>query len=253
MANRTGTNLSNGTMATLIKTGQAFFAIAMAAFGTQFLLHALVAMGPGIGPPWAPSPRLLAYFVAIVSWAAAIGIAFNFQLRCGAIVLAITILVRIALAYLPKLAATPHDPGPWTSASELLCLCGAALLAAGGPALVRLGRLLFALPLVVFAVQHFLYARFVATLVPSWIPVRLFWAIFVGIAFVAGALAIVTQINARLVAMLLGTMFLVWVLILHLPRVSASLHNGNEWTSLFVALAMSGGAFMVAGSLKSSD
>jgi hypothetical protein len=40
-----------------------------------------------------------------------------------------------------------------------------------------------------------------------------------------------------------------WVVTLHAPRVAAALHNGNEWISLFVALAMSGGAFLVAGSM----
>jgi hypothetical protein len=41
-------------------------------------------------------------------------------------------------------------------------------------------------------------------------------------------------------------MFLLWVLILHAPRVVGALHNGNEWTSMFVALAMSGAGFVVA-------
>jgi hypothetical protein len=112
---------------------------------------------------------------------------------------------------------------------------------------IKLGRVLFAVSLVVFGVQHFLYARFIATLVPSWILGHLFWAYFVGIAFVAAALSLATQIKIGLAATWLGIMFLLWVLVLHLPRVAAALHNGNEWTSLFVALAMSGGAFMLAG------
>jgi hypothetical protein len=44
-------------------------------------------------------------------------------------------------------------------------------------------------------------------------------------------------------------MFLLWVFLLHLPRVAAAPHNGNEWTSLFVALAMSGGALLIAETL----
>jgi uncharacterized membrane protein len=116
-----------------------------------------------------------------------------------------------------------------------------------------LGRFLFALPLLVFGIQHFMYARYVATLVPSWIPGHLFWAYFVGVAFIATTLAIATQTKARLSATWLGIMFLLWVLVLHLPRVAAAPHNGDEWTSAFVALAMSGGAFLVAGTLKWAD
>src|SRR6267378_1049524 len=80
----------------------------------------------------------------------------------------------------------------------------------------------------------------------SWIPARLFWANAVGIAFIATTLSLLTNIKARLAATLLGLMFLTWVLILHLPRVAAAPHNGNEWTSAFVALAMCGGAWMIA-------
>jgi len=219
----------------------------MAGFGIQYLVHALFSVGPGSGPPWTPAHPFWAFSTAIVSIAAAVSIAANIQVRCAAIVLAVTILARALLFYVPKLAANPHDPGPWTSGFELLALCGAALVLAGAHTSIKLGRVLFAVSLVVFGVQHFLYAHFIATLVPSWILGHLFWAYFVGIAFVAAALSIATQIKIDLAATWLGVMFLLWVVVLHLPRVTAALHNGNEWTSLFVALAMSGGAFMLAG------
>ncbi len=94
-----------------------------------------------------------------------------------------------------------------------------------------------------------MYGPFVAHLIPSWIPARLFWAYFVGIAFIAAALSIVAKRSAALAANLLGLMFTLFVLLVHVPRVAAASHNGNEWTSAFVALAMSGGAFAVAGRL----
>jgi hypothetical protein len=236
-------------MGKLTQLGRVFFAVAMAAFGTLYLLHAWFGAGPGSGPPWTPAPRLWGYFTAIVCLLFAAAIAAKIQVRCAAILLAVTILLRVLLNFAPKLVANPRDPGPWTSGCELLSLCGAALVLAGFPVLVRIGRLLFALPLIIFGVQHFMYARYVATLVPSWIPAHLFWSVFVGIAFVTSAISIATLIKGRLAATSLGIMFLVWVLVLHLPRVVASPHNGNEWTSAFVALAMSGAAFLVAGSL----
>ncbi len=236
-------------MKRLTKLGRTFFATATAAFGLQYFIHALAASAPALGPPWAPAPHFWGYVTAIVLVAAAAGIATGTLARCSAISLAILLLVRVLLAYVPRLAANIHDPGPWTSGSELLSLCGAALVLGG---VMKLGRILFAAPLLVFGVQHFLYARFIATLVPAWIPGRLFWAYLIGVAFVATALSIATQTAARLSATLLGLMFFLWVLILHLPRVAAAPHNGNEWTSLFVALAMSGGALLVAGSVKGS-
>jgi hypothetical protein len=101
-----------------------------------------------------------------------------------------------------------------------------------------------------FAIQHFQYAQFVATLVPGWIPGHLFWAYFVGVALCASAVSILTGIYVRLAAGLLGLMFFSWVFILHLPRCLASPRTGPEWTSAFNALAMAGGAWVIAGGAR---
>ena len=115
------------------------------------------------------------------------------------------------------------------------------------------GRIFIAISLVVFAIQHFLYANFVATLVPAWIPGRLFWAYFVGVAFVAAAIGAVVPKMTRPVGILLGILFLLFVVTLHIPRIAAHSRDGNEWTSGFVALAMCGGAWILAGATWSED
>src|SRR6266436_5050230 len=104
------------------------------------------------------------------------------------------------------------------------------------------GRIFVAVSLVVFGVQHFLYGGFVAGLVPAFMPGRLFWAYFVGAAFFAAAAGILYQRLARPAATLLGVMFFLFVVLLHIPRIAAHPSDGNEWTSGFVALAMSGAA-----------
>jgi uncharacterized membrane protein len=109
-----------------------------------------------------------------------------------------------------------------------------------------LGRILVAISLVVFGVQHFIYGGFVATLVPAFMPGRLFWAYFVGVAFVAAAIGIVTRILARPAATMLGVMFFLFVVLLHIPRIVGLARDGNEWTSGFVALAMCGSAWILA-------
>jgi uncharacterized membrane protein len=109
-----------------------------------------------------------------------------------------------------------------------------------------IGRILVTLSLVVFGVQHFIYGGFVATLVPAFMPGRLFWAYFVGVAFFAAAAGILYHLLARAAATMLGVMFFLFVLLLHIPRIIGNSTNGNEWTSGFVALAMCGGAWILA-------
>jgi uncharacterized membrane protein len=108
------------------------------------------------------------------------------------------------------------------------------------------GRIFVAISLLVFGVQHFIYGGFVATLVPAFMPGRLFWAYFVGVAFVAAAIGILTKMLARPAATMLGVMFFLFVVLLHIPRIVGNSSDGNEWTSGFVALAMCGGAWILA-------
>src|SRR5229473_6583097 len=109
-----------------------------------------------------------------------------------------------------------------------------------------LGRIFVAVSLVVFGVQHFMYGGFVAGLVPAFMPGRLFWAYFVGIAFFAAAAGILYEEMARPAATMLGVMFFLFLVLLHIPRIVTNSRDGNEWTSGFVALAMCGGAWILA-------
>ena len=109
-----------------------------------------------------------------------------------------------------------------------------------------LGRILVAIALIVFGVQHFIYGGFVAGLVPEWMVGRLFWAYFVGVAFFAAAVGILYEKMARPAATMLGVMFFLFLILLHIPRIVAHSNDGNEWTSGFVALAMCGLAWVLA-------
>jgi uncharacterized membrane protein len=233
--------------------GRYLFAIAIAAFGIQHFVYAKYAAG--LGPPWIPGSPLRACFMGAALVIAGVRIAANLKTRVSATLLGFLLLFYYLLLYVPRLAANVHDPGPWTSGAEILALCGAAWAlceALPGATSNLPGRFLFAITLIVFGVQHLLYGPFVATLIPSWIPGHLFFAYGVGIAFFGATLSILTNMQTRVAATLLGIMFFTWVFILHLPRVLAAPHNGNEWTSMIVALAMSGSSWIVAGAAQKS-
>lgn len=81
-------------------------------------------------------------------------------------------------------------------------------------------------------------------------PARLFLAYFTSLAFLAAALSFAIGIVMRLAGILLPAMFLIWVVELHAPRVAHVLHNGNEWASMIVALAMDATGLIVAGTCR---
>ena len=116
----------------------------------------------------------------------------------------------------------------------------------------RASRYLLALSFIAFGVDHFLALGFIANLIPSWIPFHVFWVAFFGVAFIAAALSIAFNILLRWGAAGIGLMFGTWVITLHLPRVlglypiPGAPHDPNEWSSLFIAMALWGGCWALA-------
>ena len=87
-------------------------------------------------------------------------------------------------------------------------------------------------------------------LVQTWLPAHAFWIYFTGTAMMAAGAAIATGILARIAGISLGVMFALFFLTLHLPRVLAAIHNQDEITSMFVALAFSGISLIFAVSTE---
>ena len=56
--------------------------------------------------------------------------------------------------------------------------------------LLLFGRIVFGISIVIFGIQHFMYAPFLATLVMPWLPGHLFWIYFTGASMVLAGLAI---------------------------------------------------------------
>jgi uncharacterized membrane protein len=138
---------------------------------------------------------------------------------------------------------------------------GLALLALGLPIVIKnelpqahrldkfmpLGRLFFAIPLAVFGAQHLTSTKFIARLVPAWIPAHLFWVLLVGASLIAAALSIIVQRHAQLAATLLGIMLFLFVVLISVPRVWANPRDRFAWAVLLRDLSFSGGACAFAG------
>ena len=207
-----------------------------------------------------PDRAVLGYVVGSLCVIIGLCIALKTRERVAALALSGVLLLFALSSHLPTLLTNPANPAPWTPFFELVALAGGALVLAGwsspgddafqnGLALLlgQCGRYLFAGSLLVFGGLHFLFAPFIATLIPAWIPGQLFWAYFVGVAFVATAVSLLLNRYVSVSSTLLGSMFLLWVIVLHAPRAVARPHVEPEWTSLSIALAMSGVAFVLAG------
>ncbi|HEY8735207.1 MAG TPA: hypothetical protein VIL90_11615 [Puia sp.] len=256
-------------MQELYKSGRYFFAVTVIAFGIiQFISGNFMA---GFLPvdEHLPGRRFFLYLVSIVFLAGGLAMLPVKTARRAYLLTGFIFLLLLIYPHLIQLLNDLHNPGPWTSTAETLAFCGGAFCIASGfiysssaknsgplfPKLLKTGSIFIAVSLVIFAVQHFMYADFIATLIPSWIPLKLFWAYFVGAAFTATAISILINLKARLACTLLGFMYLFWFIFLHAPRVMTDTHKEPEWTSMFIALGFSGIFFSLAShnSIKDND
>ena len=148
--------------------------------------------------------------------------------------------------------------GAWENSAKTLALAGGAFViadresgSAGGflKKLIVAGAFCYALTIISFSIDHFLYARQAAGYVPSWISNPVFWLYLTGCALFGAGVAILFRIKPRLFAALLGTMIFIWVIILHIPKALAAPLpvNGGEVTSGLLALAYCGTAYFIAG------
>jgi uncharacterized membrane protein len=260
-------------MRKLTALGRIFVAIAMIAFGIQHFVYLdLVTRVVPALPAWVPAHSALACVVGACLIVAGGAILAGTGARTAALLLGAGILASFVVLYVPMLVASPLDVGVWTGGGKALALAGASLIVAGslrseGPRsarpgatvasvlgrLVPFGKYFLAAFLVLGGALHFVYAEFVAGLVPSWIPGHLFWTYFAGVALIAGGIGMTIPWTTRLAASLSALMIFLWVLLLHIPRAAASPHDSNETTAVFEALAMCGAAAIVGMSDRRRD
>lgn len=105
----------------------------------------------------------------------------------------------------------------------------------------------FALIMGIYGIQHFMYAAFVASMIPGWIPFHLFWAYFTGIALIAAAVSMVINLKAKLACLLLGVMLWMFILIIHSPILIGSHFAAGDITSACKDMGLASAAFMLAG------
>ena len=139
-----------------------------------------------------PGRKFFLYLISFLFLAGGIAMLISGSARRATLIIGFFLLLLAIYPHLVSLLSDIHNPEPWTTIAETLALAGGAFIIAGDPTffpssksqgpefpkLRRTGRILFALSLLVFGIQHFMYADYIATLIPSWIPFHIVLCLF---------------------------------------------------------------------------
>jgi uncharacterized membrane protein YphA (DoxX/SURF4 family) len=113
---------------------------------------------------------------------------------------------------------------------------------------VALSNLCFAAPLAVFGALHLAAAESLMSMVPSYMPWRLFWAYFFGVALLAASLSIATKIQIRWSGLLFGIAMFLFVVMMDIPGSLASPRDRFGWTLTLREMLFGGGGWILAAS-----
>ena len=253
----------------LAKLGGCIYTAAIIAFGVENIACArnashMLGKRYEVIPvlPWLPAiPWLVYVFGAVLVFCGA-GLVVPASRRKAAMTLGAILAACAILFDFPKYAIHLGSIPLRTIAFEPLSLaCLAFLLPdpAATPAwLTRASRLLLGVSMIIYGIDHFLGMSFIVNFIPNWIPFHAFWVGFFGIAFIAGGVSIALNVLLRWGAFGLGLMFGIWVVTLHLPRVlglygiPGAFRDPDEWSSMFIAVALWGGLWAIARSERTT-
>jgi uncharacterized membrane protein len=118
--------------------------------------------------------------------------------------------------------------------------------------IVALTSVCFAIPLAVFGAEHLSLPQALAAAVPSYMPGRMFWVYFVGLALIASSLSIAVKRQVRWSGLLFGVMMFLFVAMLHLP---AAIATGSRipWTVVVREMSFGGAGWVLAGIAMAGD
>jgi uncharacterized membrane protein YphA (DoxX/SURF4 family) len=254
-------------MKKLNRIGQVIFGISLIGFAVQqFIDSRFRPFLISEWPAWIPGMEIWAYLLSVILLFAGVCMITGWNGKVVSLYTGALLLLVLLFFHIPyRLNHSPEILGAWTNDLKLLALSGSCFIAAAGfkhttdnnssltrflERLIPLGRIFFCLMLIVFGIDHFLYADFVKTLVPTWMPGGLFWTYFAAVALIGSGVAILFRIKTRLAALLLATMLFLWFAILHIPRGITFPYvedNGNEVTSVLQCFGFGGVALIIAG------
>jgi putative oxidoreductase len=113
--------------------------------------------------------------------------------------------------------------------------------------LTTTGRILFALPFLIFGINHFVMMDYYVGMLTSFIPLGAYTIILTGILMIATSLSIITEKFIMLSTIILAILLFLFIVTIHIPH----LFDGSDRTATLIALlkdiSLMGGSIMIAG------
>ena len=238
-------------------------------FGVGVMGLAVAALAFGNFDPGQPVPKdfpdrtTLAYAAAAfmliagaaVMWRRTAALGGAFLCAYFTVIVAVVMQGRLVPAHYAEYGVYSNMAGQVAVAAGALFVyaANANIDAAAAARLTRFAQLVFGLCAVLFGGAHFFYMNMTAPLVPKWLPPsQEFWGYATGIFHIMAGVAIFTNTQARLAAILLTLMYASFTPLVHVPLALADPSSHFVWSENAINIALTGVAWLTADSLAPS-
>jgi uncharacterized membrane protein len=213
----------------IVASATVCFAIPLAVFGALHLFGAQSVIG--LVPRYMPWRLFWVYFVGGALIAASVSIAIRVAVQWSGLLFGLMMFLFVAMIHLRGALANPHDRIIWTIVFREMSFGGAGWILAGnaiggqrgqGRTLITVGSTLVTLAVLLFGVEHFLYATGLpgvplAKEMPTWIPGRVLIDYVTGVALLAVGASVLLARQVRTVAACVGGWILLLLLVIYGP------------------------------------
>jgi putative oxidoreductase len=115
-----------------------------------------------------------------------------------------------------------------------------------------LGKVLFAIPLLIFGIIHLINAKEIAPHAPSFLPYHIFWIVLTGLGLMAAAVSLLINKYVRLSMFLLALFLLSTILLIYVPGLRNPQFAQMASTNLLKDICLLGAALYFAGTSTDS-
>jgi putative oxidoreductase len=113
--------------------------------------------------------------------------------------------------------------------------------------ITTIGRILFALPFVIFGINHFLMMDYYLGMLTSFIPLGAYTIILTGIMLIAAGISIITKRFVKFSTIMLAILLFIFIVTIHIPHL---IHDAEKTVTIIALLkdiSLMGGSLMIAG------
>lgn len=113
--------------------------------------------------------------------------------------------------------------------------------------LTTIGRILFAIPFILFGINHFIMVDYYLGMLTSFIPGGAYTIILVGIIMIAVGISILIKRYVIVSTITLACLLFIFITTIHIPHLLKDPETTTSLIALLKDISLMGGSLMIAG------